>query len=106
MDFFSDNTAPVHPAIWDAMAAADAVDAAYDGDALSQALDARFSALFEHDVAVVWTSTGTAANALSLSLLCPPYGGILCHEEAHIVLDWCGAVEHATGGARNHVAIP
>jgi len=100
MQFFSDNTAPVHPAIWQAMATADAVDSAYDGDALSQALDARFSALFERDVAVVWTSTGTSANALALSLLCPPYGGILTHEEAHIMLDECGAVELATGGAR------
>jgi len=100
MLFFSDNIAPVHPAVMAAMAAANKVDTAYDGDALSQALDARFSALFEHDVAVLWTSTGTSANALALALLCPPYGGILCHEEAHIVADECGAVELQTGGAR------
>jgi len=100
MLFFSDNTAPVHPAVLAAMAAANAVDTAYDGDALSRALDARFSALFERDVAVIWTSTGTAANALALALLCPPYGGILTHEEAHIVADECGAVELQTGGAR------
>jgi threonine aldolase len=100
MQFFSDNTAPVHPAIWQALAAADGVDSAYDGDALSQALDARFSELFEREVAVVWSSTGTSANALALALLCPPYGGILAHDEAHIVVDECGAVELATGGAR------
>jgi threonine aldolase len=90
----------VHPAIWQALAAADGVDTAYDGDALSQALDARFSELFEREVAVVWSSTGTSANALALALLCPPYGGILAHDEAHIVVDECGAVELATGGAR------
>lgn len=100
MLFFSDNSAPVHPAVLAAMAAANEVDTAYDGDALSQALDARLSDLFEREVAVVWTSTGTSANALALALLCPPYGGILCHEEAHIVLDECGAVELQTGGAR------
>ena len=100
MLFFSDNTAPVHPAVLAAMAAANAVDTAYDGDALSRALDARFSALFEREVAVIWTATGTAANALALALLCPPYGGILTHEEAHIVADECGAVELQTGGAR------
>jgi len=100
MLFFSDNTAPVHPAVLAAMQAADAVDAAYDGDALSRALDARFSALFEREVAVIWTSTGTSANGLALALLCPPYGGILTHEEAHIVADECGAVELQTGGAR------
>jgi len=100
MLFFSDNTAPVHPAVLAAMAAANAVDTAYDGDALSRALDARFSALFEREVAVIWMATGTAANALALALLCPPYGGILTHEEAHIVADECGAVELQTGGAR------
>lgn len=100
MHFFSDNTAPVHPAVLKAMAAANSTDTAYDGDALSQALDARLSALFESDVAVIWTSTGTSANALALALLCPPYGGILTHQEAHIVADECGAVELQTGGAR------
>jgi threonine aldolase len=100
MRFFSDNDAPVHPAVLAAIAAANASDAAYDGDALSQALDARFSALFEREVAVIWMPSGTAANALALALLCPPYGGILAHEEAHVVLDECGAVELQTGGAR------
>ena len=100
MLFFSDNMAPVHPAVLAAMSAANAPDMPYDGDALSQALDARFSALFETEVAVIWTTTGTSANALALALLCPPYGGILTHEAAHIVLDECGAVEQATGGAR------
>lgn len=100
MHFFSDNCAPVHPAVLAAMAAANATDAAYDGDALSQALDARFSALFEREVAVLWTATGTSANALALALLCPPYGGVLAHEEAHIIADECGAVELQTGGAR------
>ncbi|MBB5987976.1 threonine aldolase family protein [Sphingobium lignivorans] len=100
MQFFSDNAAPVHPALLAAMEAANGVDTAYDGDALSQGLDARFSALFERDVAVIWTSTGTSANALALALLCPPYGGVLTHEEAHIVADECGAVELQTGGAR------
>jgi threonine aldolase len=100
MHFFSDNTAPVHPAVLKAMAAANSTDTAYDGDALSQALDARFSALFETEAAVIWTSTGTSANALALALLCPPYGGILTHQEAHIVADECGAVELQTGGAR------
>ena len=100
MQFFSDNSAPVHPAVLDAMMAANAVDAAYDGDALSRALDARFSSIFEREVAVIWLTTGTAANALALSVLCPPYGGILTHELAHIVLDECGAVELQTAGAR------
>ena len=100
MLFYSDNTAPVHPKVMEAIRAADAVDFAYDADALSQALDARFSEWFEREVAVIWMSSGTAANALALSLYCPPYGGILTHDNAHVVVDECGAVELQTGGAR------
>ncbi len=100
MRFLSDNAAPVAPAIMAAIEQANAADAAYDGDALSGRLDGAFSALFEREVAVLWVSTGTAANALALSLLCPPYGGVLCHEDAHILADECGAPEFYTHGAR------
>lgn len=100
MRFFSDNAAPVAPAIMAAIDAANVTDTAYDGDALSRRLDGAFSALFAHEVAVVWMSTGTAANALALALVCPPYGGIACHEEAHVVADECAAPEFYTHGAR------
>ena len=46
MRFFSDNAASVHPRVWEALKAADAGDAAYDGDALSARLDAAFSQTF------------------------------------------------------------
>ena len=100
MRFFSDNAASVCPQVMDAMTRANHVDTAYDGDALSGTLDAAFSRLFETDVAVVWMSSGTAANALALSLLCPPYAAILAHEEAHVLMDECGAVEFHASGAR------
>jgi threonine aldolase len=100
MRFFSDNAAPVHPRVMAAIRAADAVDAAYDSDALSARLDAAFSALLGREAAVLWMSSGTAANALALALLCPPYAGILCHEDAHVLADECGAVEFYAGGAR------
>lgn len=100
MRFFSDNAAPVHPAVFAAMAAANRVDTAYDSDALSRALDARFSALFGREVWSLWVPTGTAANALALAALCPPYGGVLCHRDAHIQNDECGAPEFYTHGAK------
>ncbi|WP_294392101.1 beta-eliminating lyase-related protein [uncultured Sphingomonas sp.] len=100
MRFFSDNAAPVHPAVLKAMAAADAVDTAYDGDALSRGLAARFSALFGQEVAALWVPTGTAANALALAALCPPYGGTICHRDAHVQNDECGAPEFFTHGAK------
>ena len=100
MRFFSDNAAPVHPRVWEAMRAADAVDTAYDGDQLSQALDAAFGALFGAPVRVLWTATGTAANCLALAALCPPFRGIVAHEEAHIEVDEAGAPGFFTGGAK------
>jgi threonine aldolase len=99
MRFFSDNAAPVCPEILEALVNANRVDTAYDGDALSARLDAAFSDLFETEVAALWVSTGTAANSLALAALCPPYGSIICHREAHIQNDECGAPGFYTHGA-------
>ncbi len=100
MQFLSDNAAAVHPAVWRAMEAADAADAPYDNDPLSQALDERFSALFGRPCAVLWVATGTAANCLALATLVPPHGGVVCHREAHIEVDECGAPAFYTHGAK------
>lgn len=100
MRFFSDNAASVHPKVWAAMRAADAPDSAYDGDALSARLDAAFSTLFGAECAALWVATGTAANCLALAALCPPHGGVLCHREAHIEVDECGAPGFYTHGAK------
>lgn len=100
MRFFSDNAASVHPAVLAAMAAANGPDTAYDGDALSRGLDARFSDLFETAVTALWVATGTAANALALAAMCPPYRGVLCHGDAHINCDEAGAPEFYSGGAK------
>ncbi len=100
MRFFSDNAAPVHPLVMDAIASANHVDTAYDGDALSQRLDAVFGALFGTTVRVLWVSTGTAANCLALAAMTRSHHGIICHEEAHIEVDECGAPGFYTGGAK------
>lgn len=100
MRFFSDNAAPVCPQVLDALVAANRVDTAYDGDALSRSLDEAFSTLFETPVAALWVSTGTAANALALAALCPPHGSIIAHADAHIQNDECGAPEFYTHGAK------
>ena len=98
--FFSDNAATVHPAVMEALAAANRVDTAYDGDALSQSLDAAFSELFETECEVVWIPTGTAANSIILAHFVRPWQGILCYEEAHIEVDECGAPTFYSGGAK------
>ena len=100
MQFLSDNAAAVHPAIWDALRAADAPDTPYDGDQFSLALDEAFSALFERPCAALWVATGTAANCLALATLVPPHSGVICHREAHIETDECGAPGFYTHGAK------
>ena len=100
MRFFSDNAAPACPQVMAAIAAANVVDTAYDGDAWSKAIDAAISALFETEATAFWVPSGTAANCLALAALCPPYGSVVCHRDAHIQNDECGAPEFYTHGAK------
>ncbi|HEV2595193.1 MAG TPA: beta-eliminating lyase-related protein [Sphingomicrobium sp.] len=100
MRFFSDNAAPAHPKVLDAIAAANRLDTAYDGDAWSRRLDSAFSDLFGTQARAFWVTTGTAANCLALAALCPPYRAILCHRDAHIEVDEAGAPGFFTGGAK------
>ena len=100
MKFLSDNAARVHPRVWDAMKAADEPDSPYDGDGLSKALDARFSALFGRECAALWVATGTAANCLALSAMVEPHGAVICHREAHIEMDEGGAPGFYLHGAK------
>jgi threonine aldolase len=100
MRYFSDNAAPAHRRVIEAIAAANRLDTAYDGDEWSQRLDGAFSDLFGTRVRAFWVTTGTAANCLALAALCPPYRAILCHKDAHIEVDEAGAPGFFTGGAK------
>jgi threonine aldolase len=57
-------------------------------------------AFFETDCEVFFVSTGTAANALALAASCQPYHAVLCHADAHVQTDECGAPEHAAPGIK------
>lgn len=101
MNFASDNVSPFCPEVLKALAHDAANNApAYGSDALSAQLDATFSELFDKEVAVIPVATGTAANCISLSALVSPYGGVVCHHEAHINEDESTGVAFFTGGAK------
>jgi threonine aldolase len=101
MFFASDNAAPAAPEVMAALAAANAGPApAYGADVWTKRVAQQLAELFEHEVAVSLVTTGTAANSLALSLLCPPYRAVLAHEEAHAIADEGGAPEFFTGGAK------
>ncbi len=101
MNFLSDTTAPAHPAILDALGRANEGFApSYGADPVSARVKAQLCELFETDLDVVFTTSGTASNALALSVLCPPDSMVLCHDEAHIHRDERGAPEFFTKGGK------
>ena len=101
MDFASDNAAGVAPAIFEAIARANSGFAiGYGDDVVTKGLERRFSELFERDVTAFLVTTGTAANALAIAQIAPPWGAVLCHREAHAVVHECGAPEFYGGGLR------
>jgi threonine aldolase len=97
----SDNSAGVAPEVMAAIAAADTGSAmAYGGDAWTARLTERVREVFEHDDATVFpVLSGTAANAIGLSALCPPWGAVLCHTTAHILRSECAATSMFGAGA-------
>lgn len=101
MNFRSDNEAGIAPEILAAIAAANHGTApSYGADEVTQHVARRFAELFEHEVVVYPVATGTAANALALAALTPPWGIVFCHEDSHVATDECGAPEFYAGGAK------
>ncbi len=99
--FTSDNISGIHPDI------AKAIDAANSGyglpyghDDISAKLNDVYSKFFDRQVFVVPCLTGTAANALALSLIAGPINSVGVHHNSHIQLDECNAPEFYTGGAK------
>jgi threonine aldolase len=72
----------------------------YGADDWTKRLERKFADIFEREVRVFPVATGTAANALSLATLAPPYGSVYAHEDAHVMVDECGAPEMFSGGAK------
>ena len=101
MNFASDNTAPVAPDILQAIVQANAGFApGYGDDEWTRSVERRLSEIFERDVATFLVASGTAANALALAQVTPPWGVVLCHADAHIVTDECGAPEFFGAGLK------
>ncbi len=102
MNFGSDNVYGVHPKIMDAIVESNQrlTDVSYCHDEGSADVERALSRVFGKDVKAFLVMNGTGANSLALSAIVPPYGGVLCHEGAHINTDECNAPELFTGGAK------
>ncbi|MEM1298514.1 MAG: beta-eliminating lyase-related protein, partial [Pseudomonadota bacterium] len=102
MIFTSDNASGAAPEIMAALVEAEQGYAMpYGNDVVSERAQARVREVFEApEAAVYFVATGTAANALALACLCPPWATVYCHKGSHIEEDECAAPEFFTGGAK------
>ncbi len=98
MEFASDNTSGVHEVILDAIGKANGGRAAsYGSDDLTKRAQSELCKVFECELEAYLVLNGTGANALAMSALAAPYGYVLCHKEAHLHTDECGAPEMFSG---------
>ena len=104
--FASDNYAGAHPAVLDAVAAANGGWAqAYGDDAWTARLRKRLRELFgEVDSFPVFNGTG--GNVTALAAVLRPYEAVICPETAHINVDECGAPERIAGAKLIDVPTP
>lgn len=101
MNFASDNVVGVHPRILQALIDAnEGPQAAYGDDDHTARATAMLAEVFDTELEAFLVMTGTAANSLCLAAMAPPYGAVLCHVDAHVMVDECGAPEFFTGGAK------
>ena len=101
MYFSSDNWGGVHPRIAQSLTEhSDGFAAPYGASELDRRVVQKFNEIFEREVAVCFVGTGTAANSLSMVAVNRPGGVVFCHQEAHMIVDECGAPELFTQGAR------
>ncbi len=96
--FASDNFAGAHPAVVDAVVAANVGHApAYGADEWTGRVEAIFRELFgpRSQALLVWNGTG--ANVTALASLVRPAECVVCTESAHIAVDEAGAPERIVG---------
>lgn len=96
--FASDNAAGAHPAVVEAVVAANQGHAlAYGDDRWTEEATARFRELFgpTSQAFLVWNGTG--ANVMALATMVRPADCVVCSEWAHIAVDEAGAPERALG---------
>lgn len=99
--FASDNTSGICPEAWEAMTRANRDYAAsYGDDDWTERASRQLREIFETDCEVFFVFNGTAANALALASCCQSYHSVICHEQAHIQNDECGAPEFFSNGTK------
>ena len=100
MMFGSDNQAGASERVLDAIGEAyRSYHEAYGADDLTAAAVEALRETFDTDLTAFFVSSGTAANMLALSTMVQPWDGVVCHHQAHILLDESTGPSLFTGGA-------
>jgi len=100
-EFASDNTLGICPEALDALKEANCGAAeSYGDDEWTRRLSESVRDLFETDCHAYLVFNGTAANALALAHVCQSFHCVVCHQQAHIQTDECGAPEFFTRGSK------
>jgi len=101
MNFASDNWSGASPQVMAALTRHNqGFMPSYGGDPVSAGVARRLAALFETELEVTFTATGTAANAIAMAGAARTAGLIFCSQSAHIFVDEWGASEFYTGGMK------
>jgi len=100
--FASDNASGAHPAVIEAIAAANEGHAlAYGEDAHTAACETAFNELFDAEVTTRLAFNGTGANVMALATMMGsmsgPHHAVVCSNWAHITVDETGAPERILG---------
>ncbi|WP_409020716.1 threonine aldolase family protein [Brevundimonas vesicularis] len=91
-DFASDNTAGMAPAAVEGLVAANTgFVRAYGADDTCQRAANLIREKLDADAEVRFVFSGTAANAIALSMLARPFEAVLTHQAAHVCTDETGA---------------
>ena len=105
--FASDNNAGVHPAVMDALAAANSGHClAYGDDPYTAEAVETFKSHFGKKTEVFLVFNGTGANVLGLKAATRSHHAVVCADTAHIQVDECGAPEKFTGCKLLSVSTP
>ncbi|WXR60251.1 aminotransferase class V-fold PLP-dependent enzyme [Peptostreptococcaceae bacterium AGR-M142] len=96
--FLSDNVSGVHKNVLDELSKVNVEHVnPYSDDMYSKEVKEKFCKLFNKDVDVYFTTTGTSANVIGISGMINSYEAVICSENTHINVDECGAFEKFLG---------
>jgi threonine aldolase len=100
----SDNAAPVHPEIMEAIVSANLGHAiAYGDDPWTRSACKALAGQFGTECTVAFVYNGTGANVVGVQTALSSFNSVVCSDMSHVAVDECGAIEKLTGSKTDEV---